>query len=304
MLNHHVATFDRKLRAAIIGTGNIGMDVLMKLQKSSSVHCSLFIGRNPSSENLRYAQQQGIMVSSDSINALSTYQDDYDIVFDATSALDHIEHAKLLNNLGKKTIDLTPAKIGEICVPAINIDDMLEQNNINMVTCGGQAAIPICHALSTVHKNIPYIEIVSSISSKSAGPATRLNLDEYILTTEQAVIAFSGALEAKAILNINPAVPHVSMKTTIFAHIDSPNLAKITDEVIKMISYVQCYTPQYKLMLKPYFDGQKIIITLEVTGAGDYLPSFAGNLDIITSAAVYTAEKIALYEQLKMEVIV
>ncbi|GGG05573.1 acetaldehyde dehydrogenase (acetylating) [Cysteiniphilum litorale] len=277
MRNSDVTISKKQLRAAIIGSGNIGMDILMKLKKSSSVCCSWLIGRNPMSENLQLAKAQGVNTTAEGIKALESLKDEYDIVFDATSANDHIEHAILLKRLGKQVIDLTPAKIGEMCVPVINLDKVINKDNINMVTCGGQAAIPICYALSKVFERIPYIEVVSSISSKSAGPATRANLDEYILTTERAITVFSGACKAKAILNINPATPEVTMKTTIFAYVENPDVSVVKKEVIKMITRVQNYMPHYQLVLEPYFDGSKLSIILEVTGAGDYLPEFAGN---------------------------
>lgn len=301
MGSNYITTPNKKLRAVIIGSGNIGMDILMKLKKSPLVCCSCLIGRNPLSENLQLAKAQGVRTTTEGVKALEVLKDEYDIVFDATSASDHIEHAILLKRLGKKVIDLTPAKIGEMCVPVINLNTSINKDNINMITCGGQAAIPICYALSKVSEKIPYIEIISSISSKSAGPATRANLDEYILTTEQAVMAFSGACKAKAILNINPATPEVTMKTTIFAYVENPDVTAVKKEVVKMVARVRSYIPHYQLILEPYFDGSKLNIILEVTGAGDHLPEFAGNLDIITSAAIHIAEKMASHNELACE---
>lgn len=282
------------MNVAILGTGNIGMDILMKVLRSHSLTCTHFVGRNADSTGIAVAQKLGVAVSTHGIDALLKEPQTYDLVFDATSASSHIEHFEALSALNKKMINLTPAKIGKFCVPSININDVIKHNNINMITCGGQAAIPIIHAMTTIHKKIEYIEVVSSISSKSAGIATRDNLDEYLMTTENAIKAFSSCMHAKAILNINPAVPEVNMKTTIMATIKNPQLPLIEEQMYKMIDAVKQYVPSYSMIVPPHRENNRIITMIQVVGAGDFLPSYAGNLDIITSAAVTIAELMAI----------
>lgn len=282
----------KKLRAAIIGSGNIGTDILLKLQKSSNIICTFFIGRSKDSKGIKIAEKLKVRISTDGIEALKKYPDNYDIVFDATSALDHVKHAAILKELKKQTINLTPAKTGKYCVPSINLSEMAHEENLNMVTCGGQASIPILYAISKVHK-IKYAEVISSISSKSAGAATRANIDEYLQTTELAIKQFTGCSEAKAILNINPAVPEVDMKTTIMATIETPNLDKIQKEISKISEQIKRYVPGYEIIVPPFIKENQVIVIVKVRGAGDYLPQYAGNLDIITSAAVAIAEYLA-----------
>ncbi|MGQ4004863.1 acetaldehyde dehydrogenase (acetylating) [Francisellaceae bacterium CB300] len=283
------------LRAAIIGTGNIGTDILAKLELSRHVKCVLFIGRREESKGIEVAKSLGVRFSINGSSDLEKYSNDYDIIFDATSAFDHSRNNEIAKRFNKKIIDLTPSKLGQFCVPVINNDDILNYDNISMITCGGQVATPIAYAMSKSHKAIKNIEVVSSISSKSAGAATRDNIDQYILATESAVIKFSGCLEAKAILNVNPAVPHISMKTTIFAEISNPDMDSIRKNVLEMVRKVQEYVPGYKLLVEPIYDGEKVIAIVEVKGAGDYLPIYAGNLDIITAAAVQVAENISQF---------
>ena len=205
----------KKLKVAILGSGNIGTDLLIKVLRSSYLDCSVFIGRNLGSPGMAKAQSLGVKVSADSIDYIVKNPDCCELVFDATSAQDHIHHWSILQKLKKVVIDLTPAKIGNMCVPAVNIEECLNQQNVNMVTCGGQASIPIAYAIGQTQKDVDYIEVISSIASRSAGPATRINLDEYIHTTEQGVQSFSKAKRAKAILNLNPALPCINMQTTI-----------------------------------------------------------------------------------------
>jgi acetaldehyde dehydrogenase (acetylating) len=190
-------------------------------------------------------------------------------------------------------IDMTPAKIGGLCIPAVNIDESIILKNINMITCGGQASIPIAYLIGKIHKDIEYIEVISSIASKSAGPATRLNLDEYIETTELGVKLFSNAKRTKAILNLNPAEPCIDMQTTIFAQVENPNLELLKTEVDKMILSINKYVPGYKLLVSPIYENGKIVVMIKVQGLGDYLPKYAGNLDIINCAAIAVAEEYA-----------
>lgn len=285
----------RKTRIAIIGTGNIGTDLLIKAMRSDVLECKLFIGRNLRSDGMQKASHLGASISDRGIDAIVEQADDIDIVFDATSAAAHMVHWPVLQKLGKTVIDMTPAKIGIFCVPAINSDLVLESRaqNINMITCGGQASIPIANAIAAVQEDIEYIEVASSIASRSAGPATRSNLDEYIETTEQALIKFSRARRAKAILILNPARPPIDMQTTIYAKIANPDLPAIRASVDAMINRITQYVPGYQLIVPPTLEGCKVTTTVKVLGNGDYLPRYAGNLDIINCAAIGIAERIA-----------
>jgi acetaldehyde dehydrogenase (acetylating) len=286
-----------KLRCAILGTGNIGTDLLMKVMRSNLLDCTLFAGRNFRSEGMQKASSLGVNISDKGISAIVENADLIDIVFDATSAAAHIEHWAVIEGLGKIAIDMTPAKLGRFCVPAINSQEICDSGarNINMVTCGGQASVPIAAAIAEVHANIEYIEAASSIASRSAGPATRANLDEYVDTTEEALLKFSGAAKAKAILILNPATPPIDMQTTVYAKIKNPNIVKITASVNAMMLRIKSYVPGYELLVPPAVINEDIImVTVKVLGEGDYLPSYAGNLDIINCAAVGVAEDMAV----------
>ncbi len=291
----------KKLNIAIIGSGNIGTDLLIKSERSNFIRCSLFAGRNFDSPGMKKALSLGVSISDRGIEAIVNQPDICDLVFDCTSAQAHIEHWAILKKLGKIVIDMTPAKLGELCVPAINAEECLfhENQNINMITCGGQVSIPIAYAISKVHKNIEYIEVASSIASRSAGPATRQNLDEYVETTQAALKKFSGALKTKAILILNPAIPPIDMQTTIYAKIDNPNIEKICESVADIVNKITQYVPGYKVLVAPTIEGNKVVTTIKVHGAGDYLPQYAGNLDIINCAAILMAELIAKSKSLK-----
>ena len=225
----------RKYRVAILGSGNIGTDLLIKIQRSSNLECVAFIGRSRGSRGMSKALELGITLSDKSIDYVVDNSDKIDLVFDATSAKDHKIHAPIFKDLGIKCIDLTPAKNGPMCIPSVNSNECLKDININMVSCGGQASIPMAVAISKVHDDIEYIEVVSSIASKSAGPATRLNLDEYIKTTEAGVKHFSNAKKTKAILILNPATPSVDMVTTILAKVKNPNIEALNREVAALV---------------------------------------------------------------------
>jgi len=285
----------QKTRVAILGTGNIGTDLLVKAMRSEELECVLFVGRNLRSDGMQKASQLGAPISDRGIDAIIHQADEIDIVFDATSAAAHLEHWPVLQRLGKTVIDMTPAKIGELCVPAINTEQIIESRaqNINMITCGGQASVPIANAIAAVQDDIEYIEVASSIASRSAGPATRANLDEYIETTEQALIKFSRARQAKAILILNPARPPIDMQTTIYAKITNPDLSAIRASVEEMMTRITQYVPGYQLIVPPTIEGGKVMTTVKVLGNGDYLPRYAGNLDIINCAAIGIAERIA-----------
>ncbi len=283
----------KKLRIAILGSGNIGTDLLVKSIRSPHLECTLFIGRNMGSPGMHKANELGVRISDQSIQAIQDDPDCCDIVFDATSAMAHVKHWPILKNLGKYVIDLTPSNVGEMCVPSINLREKSSAMNVNMITCGGQGSVPIAHAISEVHKDIEYIEVVSNISSRSAGPATRLNLDEYIGTTEAAIQKFSGAKQSKVILTLNPANPCVDMQTTVMVKMSSGNLDKITKSINDMVIRVQEYVPGYHLVVDPVFENERLVVMVKVRGLGDYLPRYAGNLDIINCAAIAAAEHYA-----------
>lgn len=281
----------KKLDIAILGTGNIGTDLLIKVMRSEFLQCSLFVGRNLQSKGMSKAINLGVTVSDQSIDILKENPDLYDLVFDATSAMQHFRHAKVFKELGKTVIDLTPAKVGILCVPSVNLAECLKEKNINTITCGGQASIPLAYALGTVHPDIDYIEVVSAIASKSAGPGTRVNLDEYIETTEKGIQLFSKCKKSKVMLILNPADPCIDMQTTIQATIKDPDMKSIIQAVNKMVATIQRYVPGYKLIVPPTFEGNRVIMTVRIKGLGDYLPSYAGNLDIINCAAITIAEE-------------
>lgn len=287
----------RKTKVAILGSGNIGTDLLIKVMRSPHLECTVFIGRNLFSPGMMKAQSLNVKVSAQGIQYIEENPDCCEIVFDATSSSAHAEHAPILKRLGKFVIDLTPAKIGKMCVPVVNMDDAIFESNVNMITCGGQASVPIAHAIALTHKDIEYIEVVSSIASRSAGPATRLNLDEYIHTTEHAIQVFSGAKKTKAILNLNPAQPCINMQTTIFARVANPNIEELNQVVKQIAAQVQQYVPGYEIIVNPIMENDRIVVMVRVKGLGDYLPEYAGNLDIINCAALAIAEQYACAKQ-------
>ncbi len=281
----------KKMRVAIIGSGNIGTDLLIKVHRSEYLECVLFLGRNLSSPGMAKAINLGIKVSDQSIDGIVKNADQIDIVFDATSAKDAVLHWEILDKLGKVVIDMTPAKLGALCIPAVNLDEITNERNINMITCGGQASIPIAYAIGKSQKNLEYIEVVSSIASRSAGPATRLNLDEYVDTTEQGIKLFSKVSKAKAILNLNPAEPCIDMQTTIFAKVEQPDMPALATEIDEMVHRIQEYVPGYSLLVPPIYENGRVVVMVKAQGLGDYLPKYAGNLDIINCAAIAVAEK-------------
>jgi acetaldehyde dehydrogenase len=292
---HSLADY-KKIKVGIIGTGNIGCDLLVKVVRSNILKCSIFAGHNPDSVGVRFAQSLGISTTFDSIRYIEENPDCCDIVFDATSAKVHLYHAPILERLSKYVIDLTPAKVGMFCVPLINLDEALKQKNINLITCGGQATIPIAYALSKIHPEIEYLEIVATIASRSAGIGTRNNIDEFTQTTKEALKEFTGIPKTKVIIILNPAEPPIIMHNTIYALLKYPNIQKITTEVHKIEQEVRKYVPGYKISLGPLFENNRLTIIVQVIGSGDYLPQYAGNLDIITCAAVKIAEEYAVYK--------
>jgi acetaldehyde dehydrogenase (acetylating) len=288
-----------KLKIAILGSGNIGTDLLVKALRSEWLECTKFIGRNLTSPGMKKAIDLGVQISDKSIDAIIQDPDCCDLVFDATSAIDAKRHWLVLEKLGKVVIDMTPSNSGKMCIPAVNINEVMQYNNVNMVTCGGQASIPIAYCIGKVHSDVDYIEVVSSIASKSAGPATRLNLDEYVDTTEQGVRIFSGANKSKAILNLNPAYPCIDMQTTIFASVKQPNIEILNKLVEEMVEKIKEYVPGYELIVPPLIENGRIIVMVRVKGLGDYLPKYAGNLDIINCAAIAVAEQYAQHKNTK-----
>lgn len=286
-------THPSKLKVAILGTGNIGTDLLLKVMRSDVLECRLFAGRNLASPGMTKASMLNVPVSAKGLASILDMKDEVRLVFDATSAEDHLHHAPLLEQVGIVTVDLTPAKVGKMCVPAVNLDECLRLPNVNMVTCGGQASIPLAYAMARANGSIDYVETVSSIASRSAGPATRVNLDEYLHTTEVGVGTFGRAVRSKAILNLNPAQPCVHMQTTVMARIPDLDLEGTRAHVAEMVRYVQQYVPGYHLLMEPMVENGRLITMVRVEGAGDYLPRYAGNLDIINCAAIAFAEAYA-----------
>ena len=283
----------KKLKVGILGTGNIGTDLLIKILRSDLLECVAFVGRNLNSIGMRKALELGVPISDKSIQAFTSGFFDVDLVFDATSALCHKKHAPLLKEMGIVAIDMTPSQVGDLCVPAINLIDCVDSNNLNMITCGGQSSIPIAYILKKSAPSVDYIEVVSAISSNSAGPGTRANLDEYIKNTEQGLKYFTGCEEVKAIINLNPAKPNIEMQTTIFAKSDRCDLDKVTIAINECVTRIQKYVPGYRLVIGPVFESGRIMVMVRVSGLGDYLPSYAGNLDIINCAAIAAAEEYA-----------
>ena len=287
----------RKINCALIGPGNIGTDLLAKLQRSSVLEPVWMVGIDPDSDGLKRAREMGIKTTAEGVDGLIPHMkaDGVQIVFDATSAYVHAENSRKVNAQGALMIDLTPAAIGPFCVPPVNLKEHVGKGemNVNMVTCGGQATIPMVAAVSRVQA-VAYGEIVATVSSKSAGPGTRKNIDEFTRTTAGAVEKVGGAKEGKAIIILNPAEPPMIMRDTVHCLTeDEPDQAAITASIHDMIREVQKYVPGYRLVNGPVFDGKRVSVFLEVEGLGDYLPKYAGNLDIMTAAAARTAEMFA-----------
>ncbi|HEY1173768.1 MAG TPA: acetaldehyde dehydrogenase (acetylating) [Verrucomicrobiae bacterium] len=286
-----------KLPIAILGTGNIGTDLLLKVLRSPLLECRVFAGRNLSSPGMTKASMLNVPVSAKGIDSILDLKKEIALVFDATSAEHHYKNAPLFQEAGIVAVDLTPAKVGRMCVPAVNLNECLNEPNVNMVTCGGQASIPLACAIASANQSVEYIETVSSIASRSAGPATRINLDEYLMTTESGIQMFSSCNHTKAILNLNPASPCVHMQTTVMAKISKPDLAATRQKVSEMVALIRQYVPGYQLILDPIIEGNRLITMVRVDGLGDYLPKYAGNLDIINCAAIAFAEA---YSQRKL----
>ncbi|NIB39232.1 acetaldehyde dehydrogenase (acetylating) [Pseudomaricurvus alkylphenolicus] len=287
----------KKFKAAIIGPGNIGTDLLMKAMRSDWIEPVWMVGIEES-EGIKRARDFGMKVSTNGVDGMVPHmkEDEIDFVFDATSAYVHAENSRKVNEQGAIMIDLTPAAIGPYCIPPVNLQDLLKEGrtpNVNMVTCGGQATIPMVNAVSRVQA-VEYGEIVATVSSKSVGPGTRKNIDEFTRTTAGAIEQIGGADKGKAIIIVNPAEPPLIMRDTIHCLTkDEPNQERITESVLEMVKQVQKYVPGYTLKNGPVFDGNRVTIFMEVEGLGDFLPKYSGNLDIMTAAALRTAEMYA-----------
>jgi acetaldehyde dehydrogenase len=301
----------KKVKAAIIGSGNIGTDLMVKiLRHGRNVELAAMVGIDPQSEGLARAARLGVATTHEGVEGLVRLPAfaDVELVFDATSAAAHIANDRFLRERkpGIRMVDLTPAAIGPYCVPVVNGDNCLDAPNVNMVTCGGQATIPIVAAVSRV-TTVHYAEIVASISSRSAGPGTRANIDEFTETTSRAIQTVGGARRGKAIIVLNPAEPPLMMRDTVYCLSEETDEARVAASIEEMEAAVQRYVPGYRLKQNVQFDrvhdlnvpgigrvnGLKTTVLLEVEGAAHYLPAYAGNLDIMTSAALSTAEQIA-----------
>lgn len=302
-----------KIKVAIIGSGNIGTDLMIKIKRNSDVlEVAALVGIDPDSEGLARAKRMGVEAISDGLDGLVKLPvwSDIRIVFDATSAGAHQYHNRICAEADKKMVDLTPAAIGPYCIPVVNMDEHLGEQNVNMVTCGGQATIPIVHAVARVSQRLPYSEIVASIASKSAGPGTRANIDEFTETTSKGIETVGGAELGKAIIILNPAEPPLMMRDTVYTFSMGGSEADIEKSIEDMVAQVQKYVPGYRLKQKVQFErygdnnkleipgfgtfeGLKSTTFIEVEGAAHYLPAYAGNLDIMTSAGLATAERIA-----------
>lgn len=304
----------RKIKAAIIGSGNIGSDLMIKiLRYGQHVGMGAMVGIDPASDGLARARRMKVATTHEGVEGLARLPDfdDIDIVFDATSAGAHVKNDAFLRKLkpGIRMVDLTPAAIGPYCVPVVNLDAQLDAPNVNMVTCGGQATIPVVAAVSKVAA-VHYAEIVASIASKSAGPGTRANIDEFTETTSKAIEVVGGAAKGKAIIIMNPAEPPLLMRDTVYVLSEAADERAVETSIEATVAAVQAYVPGYRLKQKVQFDripadaplklpglgrfsGLKTTVLLEVEGAAHYLPAYAGNLDIMTSAALATGERIA-----------
>lgn len=308
-------TANQRWPVAIIGSGNIGTDLMLKIHRSDGpLTVGAMVGIDPDSDGLAYARRLGVPTTPEGVHGLLSMPDfgHIKLAFDATSADAHRANWAALRDNGIRMLDLTPASIGPFCVPVVNLDDHLDAPNLNMVTCGGQATVPIVAAVAKTGI-VSYAEIVSSISAKSAGPGTRANIDEFIETTATALRIVGGAQRGKAVIILNPADPPVLMHNTVYCLVDGePDHHRIKKDIHDMVGRVAAYVPGYRLKRDVQFEvfghdnplripetgkfiGTRVTVMLEVAGAADYLPAFAGNLDIMTSAAKTTAERLATH---------
>jgi acetaldehyde dehydrogenase len=292
-----------KTAVAILGSGNIGTDLMYKLKRSSLLRPVLMAGIVPDSEGLARARQEGLATTTEGIDGLLKQREIFEIVFDATTASAHKKHAPLLRDAKKIAIDLTPAAVGPYVIPLVNLDEHIGASNVNLVSCGGQATVPLVSALDSVAP-VEYAEIVATIASKSAGPGTRQNIDEFTDTTARGLEKIGHAGRGKAIIVLNPAEPPILMRNTVHGVLAEADEAKILRSIESMVERIQQYVPGYRLRAKPLIQDlsngerkKKVTLFVEVEGAGDFLPKYAGNLDIMTSAAVKVGEEIGRHLQ-------
>lgn len=279
------------LRVAIVGTGNVGTDLLLKVLASPVLRCTMFAGRRPDSPGMEMAKARGVPTSAGGIEAVLESVADVDVVFDATSARDAQRHWAALEPLGLPMIDLTPAHLGKFCVPALNLADCLDEQYVSLVTCGGQAAVPMARCLSEAAVDLGYLEIVSASASASVGPATRVNIDEYVVTTQHATREFCGVRNTKTVLVINPAEPGTIMRNTVAITVEEAvDLTALGLAVTAVEKEIQSYVPGYRIVVPPVRTADRVLLTVEVEGRGDWLPPYAGNLDIIACAGIALAE--------------
>ncbi|SES48016.1 acetaldehyde dehydrogenase (acetylating) [Actinokineospora terrae] len=278
-----------RIRVGVIGTGAIGQDLVSKLHRSPVLECALVIGRNAASEGLAYAARLGYPVSDGGIDAVLAADRPFDVLFDATSAAAHAEHWRLLADVPTLLVDLTPSKIGQMVVPTVTGVGGVTGRDVSLISCGGQASIPVAHALAERFA-VDYIEVVSTVASTIAGRATRLNLDEYVATTQHAVTTFTDVAETKAILNISPAVPPATFRTAVHAVIPGADVAGVRAVVDEVAARVRAFAPGYRVTACSVA-GERVVVSVEVTATSDVLPPYAGNLDIINSAAILVAEQ-------------
>ena len=291
---------DSKVTAAIVGSGNIGTDLLVKLLRSDALEARYMVGIDPDSPGLERARTLGVEASHEGVPWLLDRPEPPEIVFEATSAGIHLEHAPHYERAGMRVVDLTPAAVGPYVIPPVNLDEHLEASNLNLVTCGGQATIPMVHAVSRAAP-VEYAEIVATVASRSAGPGTRANIDEFTRTTAAGVQMLGGAQRGKAIIVLNPAEPPLMMRDTIFCSLPpETDRDKVEASIHEIVEDVQSYVPGYRLRVPPQFDEPtpsdpraRVGIFVEVEGAGDHLPPYAGNLDIMTAAATRVGEGVA-----------
>jgi acetaldehyde dehydrogenase len=282
-----------RIPCAILGSGNIGADLMAKLKGSDALELVAVVGIDPASDGLARARDAGYETSAEGMDWIVENADRIDMVFEATSAGAHKANAPRMAEAGIQSIDLTPAKIGPGVVPVVNLADHLDAPDVNLITCGGQATIPMVAAVSAVTP-VPYAEIVATIASKSAGPGTRANIDEFTRTTAAGVAEIGGAQRSKAIIVLNPAVPEIMMRNTVYCELTpEADHTAIAASIEAMAARVAEYVPGYRLRTAPVFDEGRVAIFVEVEGAGDYLPTYAGNLDIMTAAAVRVGEELA-----------
>jgi len=282
----------RRLRVAIIGSGNIGSDLLVKVARSDTLELVGMAGIDPASDGLARAAAAGVQATHSGLADLLERCETIDLAFDATSAAAHPEHARLLAERGIRSIDLTPAALGPAVVPSVNLDAYPDAPDVNLITCGAQATVPIVAALAAIAR-VTYAEIVSTVSARSAGPGTRQNIDEFTESTAAALETVGGAERGKAIMLLNPADPPIMMRNTVYAELPGVDPAAVVDAIEEVVATVAAYVPGYHLTAPPLIGGDIVTVLLEVEGAGDYLPRYAGNLDIMTSAAVRVAEAYA-----------